>query len=110
VDRVASTEGTRYSYKNEIVATPAVDIWAFGKLFYELLSGHELANCDSPHQFAKFLAHWNDEKLLNIIESLEKSAVDSLAADLVFHCLSTNPQNRPRSMSDVLSHSFWRSN
>jgi len=101
-------EGTRYIFRTEVMATPGMDIWAFGKLSYELLSGHQLVNADSQHRLAKFLAHWNDERLLNIIDDLENSPAGPLAADLVFHCLSPNPLNRPRSMNDIMSHSFWR--
>lgn len=108
VDRVASIDGLRYAFRSEVMATPAIDIWAFGKLSYELLSGHQFIHFNTQQNFAKFLAHWSDESLLNIINDLDKSPAGSLAADLISRCLSPYPHDRPRSMKEVMSHSLWQ--
>jgi serine/threonine protein kinase len=96
-----------------ITASPVLDIWAFGKLMFEVLVGkpllpHDLT-VDRKHdqRYLQSLGNWNQDDLTDVVTKIENSSNGTLAADLISHCLCKRPELRPRSMDEVLSHSFW---
>lgn len=95
-----------YTMSSSILASPAIDIWAFGKLMYEVLLGKRLI----PHdQLAYSLGRWNEDNLSQIVSDLEERGVSTLATDMITHCLCPRPGSRPKTVEDVLNHSYWSS-
>ena len=102
------------TFKGDTVARPAVDIWAFGKLIYEGLTGEPLIQFDSnkdtryDNRALLKLVSWNEGDIRNVINSLEDSGVSTLGVDLVSHCLLPDPSDRPSTMDEILDHPFWK--
>lgn len=94
-------------------ASPALDIWAFGKLLYEVFVGKPLIPRESgktiedDKRYLNILGGWNEENLFEVVSNIEDSGNGTLAADLISHCLCKRPELRPQSMEDVLSHPYW---
>ena len=103
----------RVRFKNTIVASVALDVWAFGKIMYEALVGHRLINLDEnlglqENQESLFsLAKWGDKDIERVIKDLAIQDVNATGADLISQCLSSNARDRPSSMTEVLQHPFW---
>jgi serine/threonine protein kinase len=94
-------------------ATPEIDIWAFGKLLYEVFVGKPLIpreagkSMKEDQTYLHTLGEWNETNLMEIVATIEETGNGTLAADLISHCLCKRPERRPQSMEDVLSHPFW---
>jgi len=94
-------------------ASPALDIWAFGKLLYEVFVGKPLIPRESgkkmedDKRYLHILGGWSEENLFQVVSNVEDSGNGTLAADLISHCLCKRPELRPKSMEDVLSHPYW---
>ncbi len=105
----------KYHVLNSVTASPALDIWAFGKLMFEVLVGRPLfpheqqVEVDKKHdqRFLRGLAGWDQDDLTDVVSKVENSSNGTLAADLISHCLCRRPEHRPRDMDEVLSHAFW---
>jgi len=103
------------AFRERITASPSLDIWAFGKLMYEVLIGENILPIDpnqsvgSDERYLYLLGNWNEESLKNIVADVEASGEGALIADLISHCLCPQPDDRPKSMQDVLSHAYWNS-
>lgn len=100
------------SFKRILIAHPSVDVWAYGKLLYEVLTGKELIEFneekeprDDKDALYK-LARWNQDELRRILDDLLGVGVDPSGVELVRLCLQPNRRDRP-SMADVLQHEFW---
>lgn len=112
--RGQETSSRHATFKGDIVAGPAVDIWAFGKLIYEALTGEPLIRFDSnkdtryDNRALLKLVSWNEGDLRNVVNSLEDSGVSTLGVDLVSHCLLPDPSERPSTMDEILDHPFWK--
>ena len=99
-----------YSIPVATIASPAFDIWAFGKLMFEVLLGKAILPHDvSSTEFAHYLGHWNEDDLAHIVSDLENRGVGTLATDLITHCLCPRPTSRPKSFEEILNHSYWNS-
>jgi hypothetical protein len=102
------------TFVGNLTSDPSIDIWAFGKLAYEVLTGMRLIPFDSDkstRQDQKSLLQlykWCDADLNQVVDNLRKAGVPTLGADLVSHCLLPDPQDRPANMEEVLNHPFWR--
>ena len=100
-----------------ITAATALDIWAFGVVLFELLSGHDLfhknvrddtiatpAKCEA-------LANWTDPPLNKLELILRDEGISPAlvlaAQDLVSACLQGDPQARPSSMAAISEHPFF---
>jgi serine/threonine-protein kinase len=76
--------------------TPLVDIYAFGVLLYELLTGTKPIQGKTIQEiFQKILT----EPIS--MEPLEQAAGNPLVVELVRRCVSRNPQERPQSFTEV---------
>ena len=108
-------QGGKCHVSRKIAASISLDIWAFGKLMFEVLVGkpllpHDLsADRKSDQRFLQSLVNWNQDDLTYVVTEVENSGNGTLAADLISHCLCNRPELRPKSMDEVLSHSFWTS-
>jgi len=93
-------------------AEPAVDIWAFGKLMYEILVGESLfgdfSERDDLVHASKCILTWNDGHLREVSNKLFEERIGSTGVDLISCCLRPTKSARTRSMSDILQHPFWR--
>ena len=96
-----------------LTASPTIDVWAFGKLMFDVLVQNPLLFFDSSETLERQdksslqdLGNWNEQHLGNVVEELEMTGIGPLGIDLISHCLSRR-EERPQSMQEVLSHSFW---
>lgn len=119
LSNVVETRGQEASsrhatFKGDIVADPAIDIWAFGKLTFEVLTGEPLIQFDSEKEVRHdnrallTLERWNEDDLRDCIDVMKDSGVSTLGIDLVSHCLLPDPAERPASMDEILEHKFWK--
>jgi serine/threonine protein kinase len=83
---------------------PAADVWAFGKLSFEILVGEPLYSVVDRQ---KQLDDWDRAKQ-TFQEILLQVRVIPSGADLILSCLNPVPSLRP-TMSDVLRNAFWKS-
>jgi len=109
-----------------IPASCALDIWAFGKLMYEALIGKPLLlsspdlgfdddnddDGDDNHTHNSRTIHelgiWDEDNLRHVINEVEEAAIGTIGADLISHCLCPDPEDRPVSMEEILSHPYWK--
>lgn len=93
-------------------ADPAVDIWAYGKLLYEVLTGETLfmTFSEDSNQFSalKCIQTWSDGNLSTVSDKLAEEGISSTGVDLISCCLCPISSARPRSMLDIIRHPFWR--
>jgi serine/threonine protein kinase len=94
-------------------ASPTIDIWAFGKLMFEVVVQKSLIPFDSSEtierqdsRLLKELGNWNEENLRDAVAELEMTGIGHLGIDLISHCLCSR-EERPQSMQEVMSHGFW---
>ncbi len=92
-----------------VEASPSLDLWSFGIFLFQLLTGASLFKAnrdddlDGPEAMHE-LAEWDNfkkpEKLKNV--------ADGTARDLLSKLLSVKASERPKSMVEVLEHSFFK--
>jgi hypothetical protein len=94
-----------------LVAEPTVDVWAFGKLMYEVLAGESLfkdfMEKDDNHHASKCILTWNDNHLGKVSRKLSSEGIAATGVDLILSCLCPLRSSRSLTMSDVLDHPFW---
>ncbi|KAF0700109.1 Aste57867_9340 [Aphanomyces stellatus] len=90
-----------------IQATPAIDLWAFGCLMYQMISGEELVatdlNQDVVSDRVTEAASWTPETLKRRIET---NIADTATLDLISNLLVVNPDKR-LSLDQVLTHTYF---
>ncbi|KAG9399965.1 hypothetical protein AC1031_011431 [Aphanomyces cochlioides] len=90
-------------------ATPAIDMWSFGCMVYQMLSGVELlptdVNQDVVTDRIKKAATWTNEKLKARVEA---NISDEQGQDLVLQLLVRDPEKR-MSAKDALNHPYFTS-
>lgn len=107
---------TPVSFKDSIIACPAIDIWAFGKLAYEAIMGKPLVEFGAKRPSDDVVAlldvmDWGESSMRDIFtELLESGGIAESGAELFTSCLFARPEDRPVSMEAVLSHRFWHEN
>eukprot|EP00984_Skeletonema_dohrnii_P033183 scaffold28867_cov84-Skeletonema_dohrnii-CCMP3373.AAC.1 len=101
------------SVKEEPVAGAQFDIWSFGVLVFELLTGRPLFNCDANDNLLndkekRRLVNWKgitDNDLSDVLKVCEDQDLTDSAKDLLRECLSTR-RTRPKTFHQVLKHPF----
>ena len=92
-------------------AEQTVDVWAFGKLMYEVLVGESLfgdfTEKDNNLRAPKCILTWNDNSLEKVSRKLSSSGMAATGVDLILCCLSPHRSARLQTMSDILDHPFW---
>ena len=73
------------------------DIYAFGAMAYEMLTGHPVFAGMAPHQM---LAAHVTEPVVPITD--KRPALSPALAELVMACLAKNPADRPQSANEIL--------
>ncbi|KAL7537516.1 hypothetical protein ACHAXR_007868 [Thalassiosira sp. AJA248-18] len=99
------------SFAPSVKAEPSVDVWAFGKLMYEVLVGESLFMVFSDNDnfcASRCILTWNDENLKKVSNKLLDERIGSTGVDLISCCLCPKKSARTKSMSDILQHPFWR--
>ena len=101
---------SRHTLCETMTATESLDIWAFGSLMYEALVGKpifETLELKDTQTILK-LGTWDDDNLRYIIAKVETCGIGTIGADLISHCLCPHPEDRPKSMGDIIGHPFWK--
>jgi serine/threonine protein kinase len=96
--------------KNDFVARPSIDVWAFGKLAYEALVGKPLFggandNNDEIDSLSDIL-QWNDASLVEMKLELRSIGVAEADIELISQCLSPHEGARPQ-IDNLLQHTCW---
>ena len=113
--QLCDSDDAPVKFDPDLVAHPSIDIWAFGKLAYEVLVGEPLFENDStvkPNEdFVAMLGvmEWDQENnLKQVYHDLLDTGVTESASDLIASCLFPLPQDRPASMEEILDHPAWK--
>jgi len=99
--RTGMAMGTPYYMAPEQVAgrpaTPLVDVYAYGMLLFELLTGTRGITAETMEQvFFQILQQPLD------VTKLESAGAPPEIRDLVMRCTAKSPEDRPRNMGEVL--------
>lgn len=109
-----SLRKNRSALHDPIIAEPSLDIWSFGKLFFEALSADSLfpyshsVKLSKDFQTLETLGGWNDDDLKRVTSKLLHIGVTTLGVDLVKQCLQPKKSDRPQRMDQILRHDFWK--
>merc|ERR1712150_85349 len=109
-------------FKSNFVASKSVDIWAFGKLMYDVIVGEPFIPFSSKlqprndHNALGILGTWDDDESLTSVAYKLQSAfafdngcgITKSCIDLICNCLRTDPADRHKDMECVLKHEFWK--
>jgi diguanylate cyclase (GGDEF)-like protein len=89
----------------ELLAAKTFDIWSFGVLLYELVSGRTLfsTTAELSSEDAALLSQWDMEHLDKALQSVRS---EPLAKDLLCHTLHPYPHERYDDFAMVLAHPF----
>jgi len=107
-----SHEPNLASLAPSLKAEATVDIWAFGKLMYEVFAGESLFMIFleevQNRNASECILAWSDAHLREVSIKLLEHRIGSSGVDLVLGCLSPKRSTRTKSMVDILHHPFWR--
>lgn len=113
---VYDTDAPPVCFNQSIVSDPSIDIWSFGKLAYEAILGKPLVAYDANLPANDVVAllevmEWNEDCLKDVFqELLESGGIAESGAELFTSCLFPRPEDRPKSMDEILRHPFWQQN
>jgi serine/threonine protein kinase len=100
----------RYELHDNYVAHPSLDVWAFGKLSFEVLVGKPLILLNKNDNFDReswmCLRQWSDFNLHDVRRQLEHVGISAAGVGLIVQCLSPTAVTRP-GIDEVLQHSVW---
>jgi len=110
VKLIGGRKDSKVTLCQTILASYALDIWAFGKLMYEALVGKPLLVFrQEDTRMLQELRNWDEDNLRHVITEVETYGIGTVGADLISHCLCPYPEDRPESMEEILDHPFWKS-
>lgn len=99
-------------FRNDLLAHPSLDSWAFGRLAFEVIAGDTLIEFDSSlpveadRASLENLYNWSQSNLQHACQTLERLGVVDAAISMIAECLSPNADNRP-CMDDILNSPGW---
>lgn len=103
----------KVTFRTDLTTSAAIDVWAFGKLALEALTGEPLVNFDEStefdddHRALMDIMHWNDFNLDEVAQKLRRWFVTEAGVNLILSCLSPSPEDRP-SIQELLEHPLWK--
>ena len=114
-EAVFDSDRPMVSFIEEMTADPSIDIWAFGKLCYEVLVGKSLiefdtsANVSPSNDVVALLqtAEWNVSNMESVFADLLEAGIGESGADMITACLFPHPDERPSDMDEILENPFW---
>jgi serine/threonine protein kinase len=96
--------------KHDYVASPSIDIWAFGMVAFEALVGKPLfagiGDTDNKTDSLIEILQWNDAVFEEAKRELRSIGVFDSGIALIGDCLSPHEAARPQ-IEDILQHKFW---
>lgn len=112
-DAVYDSDNAAVSFRSSM-ATPSIDIWAFGKLAYETLVGKPLVDFDPSKESINDvvsvleLLEWDQSNMKVVFTDLLECGATDSCAELITSCLFPRPEDRPLSMDAILQDRFWK--
>jgi len=93
-----------------IIASPAIDVWAFGHIVYESLAGAPLSAYSHRGQRVKSsnlakISRWDDHSLQRALRHID--ADDTLAVNVITKFLNPDPEQRFQSIRDAIGDPFF---
>mmetsp|Transcript_3197 Transcript_3197/g.6699 ORF Transcript_3197/g.6699 Transcript_3197/m.6699 type:complete len:1762 (+) Transcript_3197:192-5477(+) len=111
--RIPGTSEHKASFRSDLTASTSVDIWGFGYLGVQVLTGKPIVPWDVTkeiefdHSSLMDIMHWNDFNLETVRQDLMNVAVPQPLIQLIVGCLHPDPSQRP-SAHDLLENVAWR--
>lgn len=112
-ESLSTSTSDRLPLVSDLTADPAIDVWAFGQLAFEVLTGEPLVKVEAEHggewpdhELLSGLLHWGEEDLHRVCRRLSDAFVSETGASLIASCLSPHPNSRP-TIEEVLKHHIW---
>ena len=111
---ICDSDDAPVGFKSNLVAEASIDIWAFGKLAYEMLLGDPLLDFDASKKPSEDkvtlleVMEWDESRMKDVFHSLLDAGIPESGADLITSCLFFLPDQRPASMDEVLENPFWK--
>jgi serine/threonine protein kinase len=111
-ESVETVSGRGLCFRTDLVGSPSLDAWAFGKVAYEVIVCDSLLQSvggtshDGGQAWLSEILNWNEKCLQRVRQELTNVGVPESGILLITACLSSDPKMRP-SMDDNLMHEFW---
>ena len=112
---ICDSDDAPVHFNPKLVTDPTIDVWAFGKLAYEVLVGTPLLESDlskmPSEDFVTMLGvmEWDQENnLKQVYHDLLDTGITESASDLITSCLFPLPEDRPATMEEILSNPAWK--
>jgi hypothetical protein len=111
---ICDSDDAPVGFKSNLVAEPSIDVWAFGKLAYEMLLGDPLLEFDASKKPSEDkvtlleVMEWDETRMKDVFHRLLDAGIPETGADLITSCLFFPPDQRPASMDEILANPFWK--
>jgi serine/threonine protein kinase len=111
-ESIVVLEDHSFGFRDNLVAHPSQDVWAFGKMAYDVLVGDPLIPFDQDGRDGSKLAlaaiyRWDEANVDSARQHLARVGVSDDGIDLISHCLAAEPDIRPP-MEALLQHPCWK--
>lgn len=113
IPRHDSNKAHEVTFRVDLVTSPSIDVWGFGKMAFEALVGEPLVlfddatEFDDDHRALMDILHWNEFNLEEVAEKMRKWSVPHEGINLVVACLAPQPSDRPTA-DELLCHPLWK--
>lgn len=111
---ICDSDDAPVGFKSNLVAESSIDVWAFGKLAYEMLLGDPLLDFDASKKPSEDkvtlleVMEWDESRMKDVFHRLLDAGIPESGADLITSCLFFRPDQRPASMDEILENPFWK--